>query len=245
MMEPTSSDPVDPHSLRSQADAYDSLYRKSPFEDRPALYEWVVGLAGVRVGDAVLDIGCGIGGGLVATANAGGAPFGVDLSQEALHRARARVRTAHLCQGDGARLPFPSKQFRTVLNLGNLEHFLNLAGGITEMRRVLTDDGRAWILLPNLFYSGAVWRVIRTGYGPDHHQPIDRFATRREWKELLESHGLEVVRSWPYHKGKWWKRLLPSNLAWHFLYETRRAHPLETPALPPLERIRPPRTTRD
>lgn len=222
------------------AKAYDELYRASPFEDRPALYHWVVKLAGIDSGQRVLDIACGLGGALVAAEAVGAQAFGLDLSSEALRRAHERVPRARCCRTDGCRLPFSDDSFDVVLNLGNLEHFADLAAGIEEMRRVLRPAGRAWVLLPNLFYSGAIWRAIREGYGPDHHQPIDRFATRCEWRDLLESHGLEVLRSWPYHKGKWWKRLLPSNLAWHFLYETRvapstRARPA---ALPPLGRVR-------
>ena len=29
-------------------------------------------------------------------------------------------------------------------------------------------------MLPNAYYSGDLWKVIRTGRGPDHHQAIDR-----------------------------------------------------------------------
>lgn len=219
---------------------YDALYRRSPFEDSPRFYRWIASLITAEDGEPVLDIGCGIGGALVALTERGVEPWGVDVSREALRRARERAPKARLLLGDGARLPYPDGSFRTILNLGNLEHFSDLAGGIREMRRVLTEDGRAWVLLPNLFYSGAVWRVIVKGTGPDHHQPIDRFATRREWHDLLEAGGLEVLRSIPYHKGKWWKRLLPANLAWHFLYETRRGPVAERPALPPLGRVRPP-----
>lgn len=162
----------------------------------------------------------------------------MDVSREALRGARRETPAASWILGDGGALPFADESFEVVLNLGNLEHFTNLEAGIEEMRRVLTPQGRAWVLLPNLYYSGALWRVIRTGYGPDHHQPIDRFATRSEWRDLLEAGGLRVVRIVPYHKGKWWKRLLPSNLAWHFLYETTKGERAGTPALSPLGRVR-------
>ena len=218
---------------------YDTLYQRSPFEDSPRFYHWVTGLLAASPGESVLDIGCGGGGALRAVAERGASPWGIDVSGEALGRARDRAPNACLVRGDGARLPYPDRCFRLILNLGNLEHFTDLEGGIREMRRVLTDDGRAWVLLPNLFYSGAIWRAIRKGYGPDHHQPIDRFATRQEWHDLLNAGGLEVLRCIPYHKGKWWKRLLPANLAWHFLYETRRGTVATQSALVPLGRVRP------
>lgn len=79
------------------------------------------------------------------------------------------------------------------------------------------------MLLPNAYYSGDLWRVIRTGRGPDHHQAIDRFATCEEWRDLLVAAGLRVERVERWDKGKLWKRLLPFHLAYHFLYLATRA----------------------
>jgi len=226
-----------PGELRKLGQIYDELYRTSPFQDADRFYRWIVDRARLRAGPA-LDIGCGIGGALQAIAAVGGVPWGVDISREALSRARQACPGARLCLGDGARLPYPDGAFHAVLNLGNLEHFVDLEGGVREMSRVLSPTGRAFVLLPNLYYSGALWRVVRTGYGPDHHQPIDRFATRSEWRDVLEAGGLRVRRDWPYHKGKWWKRLLPANLAWHFVYECEKATPSNKTVLAPLMRRR-------
>ena len=224
-------------SVRETSRAYDEIYRSSPLGDAPRLYDWVTQLAQPDKNEPVLDIGCGLGGALRALQRAGIPGVGIDISSEALHGCRRDGIADPLLRGDGCRLPFASASFRCVFNLGNLEHFPDLTTGITEMRRVLRDDGEAWVLLPNSFYSGAIWRVITKGYGPDHHQPIDRFATRNEWRDLLSAGGFEVVRSWPYHKGKWWKRWLPANLAWHFLYQLRPGQ-AGSPALPPLGRVR-------
>lgn len=231
-------------TVSETARAYDKIYRTSPLGDAPRLYDWVVRLANPGLASAphrspVLDIGCGLGGALQALARAQIPGVGLDISAEALRGAAARRHdSTHLLRGDGGRLPFAGGAFRCLFNLGNLEHFPDLELGIREMRRVLADDGEAWVLLPNLFYSGAIWRVITKGYGPDHHQPIDRFATRNEWRDLLIAGGFEVVRSWPYHKGKWWKRMMPANLAWHFLYQLRPGTPAASAALPALGRVR-------
>lgn len=241
MSRPDSARPSSTPLPRSEVAArYDAQYRRQPFEDSPALYRWIVGLAGVQAGEHVLDIGCGLGGALGAIAERGGRGIGLDLSSEALRRARTIDSSPPVVRGDGTELPFADGTFRVVLNLGNLEHFSDVRAGIREMARVLRPDGSAWVLLPNLYYSGTLWRVITRGYGPDHHQPIDRFATRSEWRDLLEAEGLRVVKSWPYHKGKWWKRILPANLAWHFLYHAQPGEPRhDRTALDPLGRFRP------
>jgi len=219
---------------------YDELHRASGFGDSPRTYRWIARLAAPDPGSFILDIGCGSGGALRALERGGAIAVGIDLSRAALDLARVAAPSAHLVQGDGARLPFPDGRFARVLNLGNLEHFADLAGGVREMHRVLEPEGRAWVLLPNLFYSGVIWRVLRGGEGPDHHQPIDRFATRSEWEAWLEWGGLRVLRSIPHHKGKRWKRLLPRAFAWHFLFECARGEPAAGPPPPaPLGRAEP------
>ncbi|MFQ5653266.1 MAG: class I SAM-dependent methyltransferase [Planctomycetota bacterium] len=235
---PEKGDGLSLPSPAAAARVYDRIYRGEGFGDSPRFYRWVMRLAAPAPGARILDIGCGTGGALAALRGAGCEAWGIDISRQALLRARRAAPEARLLLADGAHLPFCNGAFDLVLSLGNLEHFTDLEGGIREARRVLSERGRAWLLLPNLFYSGTIWRVLRGGSGPDHHQPIDRFATKAEWAALLEAGGLRVVRSFPYHKGKWWKRLLPAALAWHFLYETHRGEPSGAQALPPLERVR-------
>lgn len=229
-----------PLSLAEVAHAYDEQYRRAGHGDHARFYRRTAARAGVRPGEAALDIGCGAGALLAALCARGAHAWGVDISREALWRAGQQAPRAHLMRADGARLPFADGAFRHVFQLGNLEHFVDLDGGIREIRRVLAPGGRAWVLLPNLFYSGTLWRVLRGGPGPDHHQPIDRFATFAEWRALLEAGGLRVRRWWPHHRGKWWKTLLPRALAWHFLYEVESGPLRGTPVLAPLGRVRHP-----
>jgi ubiquinone/menaquinone biosynthesis C-methylase UbiE len=82
----------------------------------------LVELAGVRAGDAVLDVGCGRGAVLVpAAARVGesGRAVGVDLSPAMVHLARERVAAAGLDAEvhvmDGEQLDVPEGSFSTVL----------------------------------------------------------------------------------------------------------------------------------
>ncbi len=235
---------VDPNSdvtSGQRSRAYDSLYEKSSFQDSAKFYAWLFQQFTKdkkQPNAKALDLGCGIGGAVIAAENAGWSITGLDLSSKALELCKKRTKSP-LVLGDGCKLPFEDSSFDIILNLGNLEHFLDIDAGIEEMRRSLKADGQAWILLPNVLYSGVLWNIIRKGYGPDHHQPIDRFATRNEWRDYLESGGLRVKKVIPYHKGKWWKKLLPSNLAWHFLYCCEKAEPLPKKSLAPLMRMNP------
>ncbi|MCO5171982.1 MAG: class I SAM-dependent methyltransferase [Planctomycetes bacterium] len=204
--------------------AYDALFTEFELGEKVALYRRALRLVEAAAGEVILDVGCGAGQLLACARDLGLRGVGVDISLRALARARARG-LPDLLLGQGERLPLADASFRRVLCLGNLEHFLDPAAGARELARVLAPDGLCAVLLPNAYYSGDLWRVIRTGRGPDHHQAIDRFATCEEWRDLLEAAGLHVLRVERWDKGKWWKRLLPFHLAYHFLFVARRGGP--------------------
>lgn len=212
-------------TLRELRAAYNATYARTEYGERDALHALALRLLDAPAGERVLDVGCG-GGQFLAFAQARGLRgVGVDIAEQALARARARG-VAALAVAQGERLPFPDGSFRAAACLGNLEHFLDPAAGARELARVLSPDGRVVVMLPNAYYSGDLWRVIRTGRGPDHHQAIDRFATCEEWRDLLEASGLKVERVERWDKGKLWKRLFPFHLAYHFLYLATVRQPL-------------------
>ncbi len=213
--------------------AYNARHAAGVIRDRDRFYRMVarriaVHLEPSRRGRArLLDAGCGGGYLLREAARAGTVIFrelhGLDISVAALQVARVEAPRVRLVLAQGERLPYPDRTFDAVACLGNLEHFIDPAAGAREIARVCRPGGAAWLLLPNSFYSGDIWRVVRTGYGPNHHQVIDRFATVNEWRDFLEACGLRVEEVAPYNRFKWWKRLLPRNLAYHFLFLARPA----------------------
>jgi SAM-dependent methyltransferase len=186
-------------------------------------YRWTLDLAGVEKGRKLIDVGCGGGYLLKEAAERGLATYGLDISDYVCRVARQTSPGSAIVTGNGEQLPFGDACFDYVFNLGNLEHFLHMEPGVQEMARVLADDGLACVLLPNSYYSGDLWRVIRTGYGPTHHQEIERFATVNEWRDLLEGNGLTVRQTIPYNKFKLLKSLFPSTLAFSFVYLCTRS----------------------
>ncbi len=209
-------------SLAALRAAYNATYARAEYGEKDALHDQVLALLQAGPGDRVLDVGCGGGHFLARAAARGVRGVGLDLADLALRRARARG-LADLVVGQGERLPLPDGRFERVACLGNLEHFLDPAAGARELARVVTPGGRVAVLLPNAWYSGDLWRRLTTGRGPDHHQAIDRFASHREWRALLEGAGLAVLRVERWDKGKRWKRLFPFALAYHFLFLCARA----------------------
>ena len=86
----------------------------------------------------LLEIGCGEGF-LLASLTAA-EKFAVDLSTEALSRARTKT-PAQFSVALAERLPFPSGYFDVVASVGVMEHFLDIDAAMQEIRRVLTPRG--------------------------------------------------------------------------------------------------------
>lgn len=196
--------------------AYNALYAEAEFGEREALYQIVLTLLEPDT-SPILDVGCGAGAFPAFARSQGLRCHGLDLSDEALKKARSKGLSS-LILGQGERLPVADAAVSRLVCLGNLEHFLDPAAGARELARVLSQGGRGVIMLPNAYYSGDLWRRLTTGHGPDHHQAIDRFASHGEWRTLLESAGLRVDAVERWDKGKRWKRLFPFALAYHFVF---------------------------
>ncbi len=225
---PMSTSPRRVWSTRAVRAAYNAQFRSAPLEDSDRYYDWLAQKVVRHLPDAqghtarIVDVGCGSGRLLAALARRleDAVLVGIDISDAALALCGCHAPTAQRMLAQGEYVPLAGDVYDAVLCSGNLEHFVDPSRGAQELARLCRRDGTVWVLLPNSFYSGDIWRVIRGGYGPNHHQIIDRFATVNEWRDLLESSGLTVDGITPYNRFKWWKRLLPRNLAYHFLYRT-------------------------
>lgn len=90
---------------------------------------------------------------------------------------------------DGERLPFPDRSFDTVLNVQVLEHTPRPGALVSEMARVLADDGLLILLAPFQFRL--------------HEQPHDYFRySSHGLRHLCEEAGLEVLEIRP--QGSLW-----------------------------------------
>ena len=120
--------------------------RPERFEERRAFL-----LGAVRPGDRVLDVGVGDGAFAAALMDAGAAVSGVDVAEEALRRARARVPAADLRRiGEGEPLPFAEDAFDLVWAGEVLEHAADVVGLLAEVRRVLRWGGTLLATTPRL-----------------------------------------------------------------------------------------------
>jgi ubiquinone/menaquinone biosynthesis C-methylase UbiE len=89
---------------------------------------------------AVLDVGCGTGRNLPLL-RPGVRVIGLELSAEALARARRRAPGVPLVQGDAEALPFRSGVFDTVMSGLVFCSVPDAARGLAEVKRVLKPGG--------------------------------------------------------------------------------------------------------
>jgi demethylmenaquinone methyltransferase/2-methoxy-6-polyprenyl-1,4-benzoquinol methylase len=106
----------------------------------------VAAQAVVRPGDSVLDACCGTGDLAIACARAGGRVTGLDFSPRMLERARRKAPGLEWVEGDLLSLPFPDDSFDAATVGFGVRNVDDLAGAISEFRRVLRPTGRLAIL---------------------------------------------------------------------------------------------------
>ncbi len=190
---------------------YEKIYADEGICHLDSFYKWLLGHLAPQPGKMFLDVACGEGR-LSGWAQARGLKsHGVDFSEGAARLASSGCRGSFTV-GDGEALPYKSGTFDYITSIGSLEHYLDPLKGIEEIVRLLAPKGQALILLPNTFgVMHNVWTALRTGRPAMDKQPIQRYATVREWEELLIQGGLRVTRTFKYErefptswKDAWW-----------------------------------------
>lgn len=107
--------------------------------------------AAVRLGERVLDLGCGTGAlaARLVAAHPDQAVTGVDLSRAMLDEARRKLAGAshvRFVQADLRDLPLPDARFDVVLSASALHYVADPARALGEAHRVLVPGGRLVLL---------------------------------------------------------------------------------------------------
>jgi SAM-dependent methyltransferase len=136
--------------------ARQSIYAyQHPRLDLPAL---VLGLAGLRGGETVADVGCGNGAYLAELARRGhtGPVLGLDLSAGMLAAAGRRVPGARLAVADAVALPVRDDATDLTLAMHMLYHVPEPSAAVRELRRITHPGGQVLVVLN----------------GEDHHREL-------------------------------------------------------------------------
>jgi len=109
----------------------------------------------LKIGEWVLDAGCGIGVYCFEMAHRGANVLGVDISSKSVRRGHYAAKKANLNNvafivADICHLPFKGNSFSTVICIDVLEHTDNDLISIVELHRALINRGKILIHVPHI-----------------------------------------------------------------------------------------------
>ncbi len=140
-------------------------------------------------GEAILDVGCGVGQVVRALAARGFKASGIDVSQTSIDIAREDSDSCHVY--DGKTIPFADHSFHAVGAFNVLEHVEDPVAFLDEMNRVLRPGGTMVVSSPN-FLRVIGWR----DYHPHMQGLAQKFQNLKTlWRHMRQySWDLTLVR---------------------------------------------------
>jgi ubiquinone/menaquinone biosynthesis C-methylase UbiE len=181
------------------AELHDAVWAAVPADATPERYgpRRAFLLAHVGPGDTVLDLGCGAGEFSAELLGAGATPIAVDVAEEALRRARERVPglDARLWRA-GEALPVEDASVDAAWAGDVIEHVVDLAPWLSEVRRVLRPGGTLLLTTPGHGPGALLALALSPRRFAAHFDPRSdhvRFFSRRTLRELLDDLGFDVA----------------------------------------------------
>lgn len=141
----------------------------------------------------VLDVGCGTGkfafrlSGIYKGLNI----HGVDLSKDMIGKAASKLKSEEIefKIGDAEELPYESNMFDIITCFNSFHHYPNQRRAVSEMHRVLKDDGKLIIIdgCRDRFLGKIIFGIVQIAEGDVYH------VFERELREMLLSIGFNKV----------------------------------------------------
>jgi len=191
------------HGRKIAANAEDVWFWGSPAGRRRAdrRAELFIEHGALGPGKRALELGCGTGVFLEKVARSGATLHGIDLSEDLLAKARARLAALPnvvLDRGNAEALPYPDSHFDAVYGSSVLHH-LDLAAALAAAHRVLRPGGRVVFAEPNIL-NPQITLMFRFGLLKERYgvSPDEMAFTRFRARRALESAGFVDVAVEPF-----------------------------------------------
>ncbi|MBS1790490.1 MAG: class I SAM-dependent methyltransferase [Acidobacteria bacterium] len=151
--------------------------------------------------DLVLDLGTGKGNTAIELAPHVKKIVAVDYEEAVVEDCRKNIREAKLDETITVKkasvnnLDFPDQMFDIITCRAAFHHFPNPLGVLAEVRRILKDDGKFYLMDPIFSdYAKQIWTPIAKIRESDLHS----FYTYFEQLDMLSSCGLHVIKFRPF-----------------------------------------------
>jgi len=146
-----------------------------------------------RENDKILDVGCGVGSYIVALSKINRVCFGIDpLYKTSLLKSHQKAKDENvdisLIQSVSETLPFKDRKFDMVLHLSTLQHVNNQDKTLSEIKRVLKDNGFLLVSVPT---NRNISTLFTKSKKPDYvTKPFDI----RELKKSMTKNGFKILK---------------------------------------------------
>ena len=140
----------------------------------------------------ILFVGCGTGDELLIIKENKELGIGLDISYTALRKAKMKNQNFIFIQGDAHYIPFRKNSFNIIICSEVLEHLSNAEKCISEIYRVLREQGIFILTVPNWISLFGLFRkvgeiIIQSKLTSDN-QPIDNWFTPSKLRNLIKKY---------------------------------------------------------
>lgn len=194
-----------------------------------SLYHWFFKLLDLQPDTKLLDAACGRSQLVDMATERGIEAIGIDFAFLPLTELKQNKGGAYLVS-DAEKMPFAPDTFDYVTSVGSLEHYANIDAGIRAIAHVLKPSGKALLFVPNtfsLFHN--VYMAFKTGRPLDDGQPLQRYASRGEWEDLITQNGLSIEKVYKYEMEfpVYWR-----DVVWYLKHWRRAVYLILSPLVP-------------
>jgi len=150
----------------------------------------------IAEGYGFLDVGCGTGWAVREAAKRlkFGKACGIDISLKMIEKAISQTPIGHNTEFRAANseaIPYPDESFSSILCTCSIHHYQNSLQALSEMRRVMKNDGTLVLLDAARDVSLAIW--LQDRWRRQFERSHVRYYTTTEMKALVEKAGFSLV----------------------------------------------------